>query len=659
MASHDDPSSERSSSDGEEAPVEWMVKKRERRTNFGNRMSKLLQTQEDEDMPEEFKELEEDIAEEGEYREGDDDGEADMSLSEDEDEDAEHDGDEELAGEKELKKQERVEKQKKRKAQNALLKPPLRKRARIAPTARSSATPTASTAPVPRSRKRLGHESYLPEVASAVTRQSSRTATVENKQRTKANLIEKEENRLRVVANMAAIAEKKRKTERPPMTQLDRLAEAAKVEKRNSKSLYKWEEAEKRREAEREAKLEASKNRKLDGPFIRLWSGSVTWEGDQIKVNRIHRPHTEVVEDKLATDKHPVKDGLAINSGGTALTSNASNESRDAATTEMPAELDKDSTVAPKSPDALTAPSQGPLDLPKLTTQGPDEFRRSSVHEPIEPQKDLTLSEALRDAAAQQLLSAHQNRALALQPTDANDTPHDRNGPHPGVTSHMAPSGPADFLDGIHYYASLPDQPKLKQPSTMYPQSPSSRVHPRSCPPTPTLTPTSAHTSLQLAHSAQSRPSPLPAPVPPKIKEQAMRSLVIICDFRDYEHLTTIRDRTEAHRRILLNFVGKTTKSSKSPTPKTLCVITSQPARFRDPRTGLPYSNAHAYKNIQGLVAGNYQWSNLLGAFVGLTNGALSGRPADGTPEKFWWKESRSATEFIKREEAPLIGSIT
>ncbi|KAK5107063.1 hypothetical protein LTR16_006420, partial [Cryomyces antarcticus] len=107
MASHDDPSSERSSSDGEEAPVEWMVKKRERRTNFGNRMSKLLQTQEDEDMPEEFKELEEDIAEEGEYREGDDDGEADMSLSEDEDEDAEHDGDEELAGEKELKKQER------------------------------------------------------------------------------------------------------------------------------------------------------------------------------------------------------------------------------------------------------------------------------------------------------------------------------------------------------------------------------------------------------------------------------------------------------------------------------------------------------------------------------------------------------------------------
>ncbi|KAK5242730.1 hypothetical protein LTR16_008312 [Cryomyces antarcticus] len=193
----------------------------------------------------------------------------------------------------------------------------------------------------------------------------------------------------------------------------------------------------------------------------------------------------------------------------------------------------------------------------------------------------------------------------------------------------------------------------------MYPQSPSSRVHPRSCPPTPTLTPTSAHTSLQLAHSAQSRPSPLPAPVPPKIKEQAMRSLVIICDFRDYEHLTTIRDRTEAHRRILLNFVGKTTKSSKSPTPKILCVITSQPARFRDPRTGLPYSNAHAYKKIQGLVAGNYQWSNLLGAFVGLTNGALSGRPADGTPEKFWWKESRSATEFIKREEAPLIGSIT
>jgi vacuolar protein sorting-associated protein 72 len=60
------------------------------------------------------------------------------------------------------------------------------------------------------------------------------------------------------------------------------------------------------------------------------------------------------------------------------------------------------------------------------------------------------------------------------------------------------------------------------------------------------------------------------------------------------------------------------------------CVITSQPAKYRDPDTGLPFRDAYAYKEIQKLKRGDYKWSKLLGAYVGL--GTYHAR---GVPERF------------------------
>jgi vacuolar protein sorting-associated protein 72 len=61
-----------------------------------------------------------------------------------------------------------------------------------------------------------------------------------------------------------------------------------------------------------------------------------------------------------------------------------------------------------------------------------------------------------------------------------------------------------------------------------------------------------------------------------------------------------------------------------------LCAITAQPARFRDPQTGLAYSDSYAYKEIQRLQAGSYRWSTLLGCYVGpVTSGAR------GVPGRF------------------------
>lgn len=64
-----------------------------------------------------------------------------------------------------------------------------------------------------------------------------------------------------------------------------------------------------------------------------------------------------------------------------------------------------------------------------------------------------------------------------------------------------------------------------------------------------------------------------------------------------------------------------------------LCAITGQVARVRDPKTGLPYANSYAYKEIQKLVNGGSRWSNLLGCYVGPA--AIAAR---GVPEQFYKK---------------------
>ena len=56
-----------------------------------------------------------------------------------------------------------------------------------------------------------------------------------------------------------------------------------------------------------------------------------------------------------------------------------------------------------------------------------------------------------------------------------------------------------------------------------------------------------------------------------------------------------------------------------------------QPAKFRDPKTGLAYANSYAYKEIQRLRTGGSRWSNLLDCYVGPVKSV-----ARGVPERFW-----------------------
>ncbi|KAF9438918.1 Vacuolar protein sorting-associated protein 72 [Entomortierella beljakovae] len=51
------------------------------------------------------------------------------------------------------------------------------------------------------------------------------------------------------------------------------------------------------------------------------------------------------------------------------------------------------------------------------------------------------------------------------------------------------------------------------------------------------------------------------------------------------------------------------------PEKKPMCVITGLPAKYKDPKTGVPYANKEAYKILQNVVHHGYVWSNGLNAY--------------------------------------------
>ncbi|KAL7945757.1 YL1 nuclear domain-containing protein [Trichoderma barbatum] len=289
----------------EPEPVEWLATSRSRRSTAGNRMKSMLANEEpDSDLELLFAESEND---QGFSDAGDDASDVQMDSSSD-DEDANNAGDD-LEGEEELERQarERRAAQRKRKAQDAI-PAKFRKKVRINPAASDTSTP----APAPRPKKKSERTSWLPSPADLPTRASSRKTTRMSKEQLHQQMIEREERRLKQLEQMQKKAAKMEALKKPPMTQEDRLREAAIVEKRNSKSLNRWEVAEKQREEERRAKLAALNQRTLKGPVITFWTGlgearRVVIEEEKPKRKKVEKKvkETEAGKDNAA---NPVAD---------------------------------------------------------------------------------------------------------------------------------------------------------------------------------------------------------------------------------------------------------------------------------------------------------------------------------------------------------------
>ncbi|SPQ25973.1 6f2ebd63-a7d3-4c34-a2e1-c741c2ac2656 [Thermothielavioides terrestris] len=250
--------------DSEPAKVEWLVTSRAKRATAGNRMKSMLANEvpadDDSDLELLFAEDENDAG----FSEDEQDDASDMQMdSSSDDEDKEDNGDE-LEGEKELERQAREKRaaDRKRKAQ-AAIPARFRKKVRIEQPAPRP----------PRPKKKSERTSWLPSPADMPTRASERQTTKISKQQLHQRMVSDELRRRKQLEKMEKKAKLLEATKKPPMTQAERLAEAAIVEKRNAKSLNRWEEAEKQREEERLKKIAALNSRKLDGPVVTFWSG--------------------------------------------------------------------------------------------------------------------------------------------------------------------------------------------------------------------------------------------------------------------------------------------------------------------------------------------------------------------------------------------------
>ncbi|ROW12698.1 hypothetical protein VMCG_00636 [Cytospora schulzeri] len=145
------------------------------------------------------------------------------------------------------------------------------------------------------------------------------------------------------------------------------------------------------------------------------------------------------------------------------------------------------------------------------------------------------------------------------------------------------------------------------------------------------------------AKAAASKKAPPPPPEPPEpeppLEGKVTRSCILLQNF-DNEAIK----KPETQTQIL--FGRKMNKLAKPPHPP-LCVITNHPARHRDPKTGLPFYNVYAFKEIQKLIAGNFRWSKLTGTWVG--NPGVDA--AKGVPERF----TRPETEEERNERRERV----
>ena len=267
----------RRSDDGEEeAQVESLVEGRAKRATAGNRLSSLLEGGGDDDLELLFAEDEED--EDIEFEDDDEDAsDAQLGSSSDEEDGDPGKADDELAGEKELQQKDNFDRQKKRKAQDVFKRPGiLRKKVKIDP----SAIPTT---PAPRQKKKSETRSWVPTEADIPTRFSSRKQTVQNREVVHQRLVDSEQVRIKVMQQMEIAQRRKEALKPKPLTQADRMEEAARVERKNAKSLNRWQESEKKRSEEQKAKLEALHNRQLTGPVLSLWSGLARWVNGKIR----------------------------------------------------------------------------------------------------------------------------------------------------------------------------------------------------------------------------------------------------------------------------------------------------------------------------------------------------------------------------------------
>ncbi|KAH8696090.1 YL1 nuclear protein-domain-containing protein [Talaromyces proteolyticus] len=616
--------------------VESLIAGREKRSTAGRNMSSLLDAAADDDLTLLFAEDENDN--EFDEVEGAEGEAEEMSSSEDEDDQGPNTADDDLEGEKELEKQAKADR-KKRKAQESLRLTALRKKVKIDPTIASS-VPSA----VSRPKKKSERISWLPTPEEGPVRSSSRRQTMQNKEMTHARLKDSEQRRIKLIATMEQAAKRKERMKPKVMTQEERLAEAEKIERMNSKSLNRWEEMEKKKAEERKAKLEALQNRRLEGPVMSWWSGVAKWVNG--KLVRVGNVEVKPKSDKEETEKKK-------------KTKDAANQ--DASKTDKKAEQTTDN------------PAVEGIALQPPAVNGIENVPKAGADAVLEPN-----SNGKGSGSNGFLDGIHNYVSLPASPAPEKDQPENKSSEPKTVTSEAQsspkPEGTGSTSQELQDRAPRNPQPESKSADTAAEgrnQTPQEETEPTSNTlPTaenkiveeaqevtssetkPVGSAGSAEPAMETTTSTDSVQQPAIAPslnvATIEASEMEIDQPLLSTDPTP-EHESNLPPQPEVIEHtgrnllVLENFDNATTQSrqysiyfnSKKP-PRLakisshLCPITSQPSRYRDCETGLPFASALAYREIRNLTEQKYIWSAMLGCYIGPPTVA-----AKGVPEQF------------------------
>ncbi|CZR69986.1 related to VPS72 Component of the Swr1p complex that incorporates Htz1p into chromatin [Phialocephala subalpina] len=604
MQTEEQPAEDEESEDGsgtgsdseEEEQTEWLATTRERRATAGNRLANLLQQEDpDDELELLFAEADDDAG----FSDDAADSDVQMDSSSDDEDQGPAAGDDDLEGEKELQRKEKAEKAKKRKLEGGMPKI-FKKRVKI--------DPTISQTPAPRPKKKSERTSWIPTAEDAPTRASQRGTTKQSKQQLHMQMVDREVKRLKQLANMEKAAAKKEAAKKPALTQEDRLKEAARVEKANSKSLSRWEQAEQEREEEQRAKLAALHDRTLEGPVITWWSGMAEWVGGKLK--KVGKNLT-IEEKEKPTRKRKAAEMEESESGSVAPTTEAG-----------PSNAEKPKEDASKG-RRDSAAQAGPSDS--------DQPRRDSIAEPGPSKSD----QASQPDSKSDTVPPTENEKVEVPSAPPNPTP-----PPAETIPPPAPPKPTPIVHapprssvlappaGLPLTAPPPPwniqqarSPYISTPPALDGSAPVPGLGYNFPPPPPkalsTTIPFALHPNPPAAPAVPEGPPP-----PPAIEHGAVNYLIL----ENFDE-TLIKDKN-VQTQILFN--RKFVKVPRSKASHEACAITGYPAKYRDPSTGLPYCNQYAYKEIQKLKKGEYRWSKLVGAYVGLGTYA-----ARGVPDRF------------------------
>ena len=571
--------SDRSGDDSSNSePVEFLVSGRERRKTAGNRYDRdmVLEDAEDEDEVTLLFATDQDEVDE-EFKSGGSDDE-EMSSSDDDDQ-GPNAGAGEMEGEKEIEKQAKAERAKKRKADLALTSTSaIRKRAKIDPT-------QGPTAVVKKPSKKKERVTWLPDEKDGRGRASLRKQTVLHREETLARLKESEAVSKKFKALKEQRDREKAKNAPKALTQADRLEEAAKVERRNAKSLNRWEALEKKRNEEQAAKLAALKNRTLEGPVISWRSSKGKWRGPLYA-----RPAIQDLSLSIDSPTEPKKRGRKPKGYHEQMAA-----MREAAAL--------NSTPPTPTRGQPTPNSSGPATAGQSHSQQPVTFNAQQV-------PDIHFLSGIHEFATMQQEPTAPNSTNATTPTSTTEvveTPKQDHQP-------TQPSAEAQVNA---------DENVLTQPNPLIhiPHSNAANFTPGSARPTGTYQASPIQPSPQPI-----RPFIQPLPEPPIVEEDTTKNIVILKNF------DRLSDEARHDYGLFYNTNRKATKPVKHNLEQ--CPITMQPARYRDPATGIGYSNMFAYRILRELKEHKFTWSGMLGCYVGREDAPVARGVPDGFPGK-------------------------